>query len=164
MQRRAATWPKSSLVPSRLRRFRMWRHLSSLSEKFAIVLGSKPPLVTRIARTGLGTRLTQVLVCRLDGARKGFNLNDLIWEILCKPLIEKKRFGSLFSTLQKNWNGKFYISQWLRKCVLGLSFRPCKPQKMFRVAVHADGNFYRLPGTSYRVRKYRMYTTCSHAR
>ena len=42
-----------SLVPSRPRRFRMWRHLSSLSGKFA--LGSKPLLVTRIARTGLGT-------------------------------------------------------------------------------------------------------------
>ena len=42
-----------SLVASRPRRFRMWRHLSSLS----IALGSKPPLVTRIARTGLGTRL-----------------------------------------------------------------------------------------------------------
>ena len=50
-----------SLVPSRPRRFRMWRHLSSLSGKSrtprAIALGSKPPLVTRIARTGLGTRL-----------------------------------------------------------------------------------------------------------
>ena len=36
-----------SLVPSRPRQFRMGRHLSSLSGKFA--LGSKPPLVTRIA-------------------------------------------------------------------------------------------------------------------
>ena len=43
-----------SLVPSRPRRFRMWRHLSSLSGKFAIALGSKPPLVTRIARIGPG--------------------------------------------------------------------------------------------------------------
>ena len=32
-----------------------WRHLSCLSGKLA--LGSKPPPVTRIARTGLGTRL-----------------------------------------------------------------------------------------------------------
>ena len=47
-----------SLVLSRPRRFRMWRHLSSLSGKFTIALGSKPPLVTRIARTGLGTRLS----------------------------------------------------------------------------------------------------------
>ena len=31
----------------------MWRHLSSLSGKF----GPKPPLVTRIVRAGLGTRL-----------------------------------------------------------------------------------------------------------
>ena len=45
------------LVPSRPRRFRMWRHLSSLSGKFA--LGSKPSLVTRIAQTGLGTRLVK---------------------------------------------------------------------------------------------------------
>ena len=64
-----------SLVPSRPRRFRMWRHLSSLSGKFAypivmhqlciilspIALGSKPPLVTRIARTGLGTRLVPMV-------------------------------------------------------------------------------------------------------
>ena len=42
-----------SLVPSRPRRFRMWRHLSSSP----IALGSKPPLVIRIARTCLGTRL-----------------------------------------------------------------------------------------------------------
>ena len=38
----------------------MWLHLSGLSGKFAedaIALGSKPPLATRIARTGLGTRL-----------------------------------------------------------------------------------------------------------
>lgn len=45
--------------------------------------------------------MTQVVVCRLDGARKGFNLNELIWEILFKSMIEKMRFGSLFSTLQK---------------------------------------------------------------
>ena len=47
--------------------------------------------------------MTQVVVCRLDGARKrkGFNLNELIWEILYKSMIEKMRFGSLFSTLQK---------------------------------------------------------------
>ena len=50
-----------SLVPSRPWRFRMWRHLSSLSGKFAIALGSKPPLVTRIARTGLGRRLCKFL-------------------------------------------------------------------------------------------------------
>ena len=38
----------------------MCRHLSSLSRKFAedeLALGSKASLVTRIARTGLGTRL-----------------------------------------------------------------------------------------------------------
>ena len=45
--------------------------------------------------------MTQVVVCRLDGARKGFNPNELIWEILYKSMIEKMRFGSLFSTLQK---------------------------------------------------------------
>ena len=45
--------------------------------------------------------MTQVVVCRLDGARKGFNLNELIWEILYKSMIEKMRFGSLFSTLEK---------------------------------------------------------------
>ena len=53
-----------SLVPSRPRQFRMWRHLSSLSGKFAIALGSKPPLVTRIARTGLGTRLERTINLR----------------------------------------------------------------------------------------------------
>ena len=43
-----------SLVPSRPWRFRKWRHLSSLSGKFAEdALGSKTPLVTQIARTGL---------------------------------------------------------------------------------------------------------------
>ena len=47
---------KPSLGPSRPRRSRMWRHLLSLSGKFA--LGSKPPPVTRIAPTGLGTRLS----------------------------------------------------------------------------------------------------------
>ena len=74
-------WHHNSLVPCRPRRFRMWRHLSSLSGKFAedactvvvmsslvnmssdvmwyaaIALGCKPPLVTRIARIGLGARL-----------------------------------------------------------------------------------------------------------
>ena len=44
-----------SLVPGSSRRFRRWRHLSSLSGKFA--LGSKPPPLTRVARTGLGMRL-----------------------------------------------------------------------------------------------------------
>ena len=53
---------RASLVPSRPRRFRMWRHLSSLSGKFA--LGSKPPLVTRIARTGLGTRQVRTWVVK----------------------------------------------------------------------------------------------------
>ena len=53
---------RASLVPSRPRRFRMWRHLSSLSGKFA--LGSKPPLVTRIARTGLGTRQARTWVVK----------------------------------------------------------------------------------------------------
>ena len=37
----------NGLLLSRLRRFRMWR----------LALGSKHPLVTRVARTGLGTRL-----------------------------------------------------------------------------------------------------------
>ena len=45
---------KGSLNPSRPRRFRICRHLSS---KFA--LGSKLPLVTLIARTGLDTRLKE---------------------------------------------------------------------------------------------------------
>ena len=51
-----------SLVPSRPRRFRMWDVTSqacrenSLRKPRAIVLGSKPSQVTRIARTGLGTR------------------------------------------------------------------------------------------------------------
>ena len=43
-----------SVVPSRPRRFRMRRHLSSLSGRS---LSSKPSLVTRIGRTGMGTRL-----------------------------------------------------------------------------------------------------------
>ena len=53
-----------SLVPSRPRRFRMWRHPSSLSGKFAraIALGSKPPPVTWIARSGLCTRLRRVII------------------------------------------------------------------------------------------------------
>ena len=53
---------RASLVPSRPRRFRMWRHLSSLSGKFA--LGSNPPLVTRIARTGLGKRQVRTWVVK----------------------------------------------------------------------------------------------------
>ena len=42
----------------------MWHRLSSLSGKIrqgAVALGSKPSLVTRIARTGLGTRLYESL-------------------------------------------------------------------------------------------------------
>ena len=54
-----STIPPASLAfPVVLGDFRMWRHLSSLSGKLSkIALGSRPPLVTRIARTGLGTRL-----------------------------------------------------------------------------------------------------------
>ena len=44
--------------------------------------------------------MTQVVVCRLDGARKGFTLNVVAWEFLYKSVMEKMRFGSLFSTLQ----------------------------------------------------------------
>ena len=43
----------ASLGPSRPRRFRMWRQQACRE----ICWNSKPPLVTRIARTGLGTRL-----------------------------------------------------------------------------------------------------------
>ena len=37
--------------------------LVGIIRKFAIALGSKPPLVTWIARTGLGTRLYAYLIC-----------------------------------------------------------------------------------------------------
>ena len=63
---------RASLVPSRPRRFRMRRHLSSLSEKFAIVLRSKPPLVTRIAPTGLGTKLAVFTIARIVWAEVSF--------------------------------------------------------------------------------------------
>lgn len=52
-QRWKQTWMCVSLDPRRPRRFRMWRYLSSSP----ITLGSKPPLVIRIALTCLGTRL-----------------------------------------------------------------------------------------------------------
>ena len=50
-------WATTSLVPSRWLRFRMWRHLSSLSGELSGVfaLGSKPSPLTRIAWTGLET-------------------------------------------------------------------------------------------------------------
>ena len=52
-----------SLASSRPRRFRMWRRLSSFVGKIRrgkFALGSKLPLVTRIAPTGLRTRLVNV--------------------------------------------------------------------------------------------------------
>ena len=58
-----ATWTivSTSLVPSRPRRFRMDVTADvtcqACRENLPIALGSKPPLVTRIARTVLGTRL-----------------------------------------------------------------------------------------------------------
>lgn len=49
----------TSLVPRLWLRFRMWRHLSSLSGELSgvFVLGSKPPPLTWIASTSLETRL-----------------------------------------------------------------------------------------------------------
>ena len=49
----------------RPRRFRLWRHPGK-----RIALGSKPPLLTRIVRTGLETRLF-LNVIHLDNIRKG---------------------------------------------------------------------------------------------
>ena len=115
-----------SLVPSRPRRFRKWRHLSSLSEKFAEdALGSKTPLVTQIARTGLGTRLVRSLLGRRSGdwphrLRVGGHVTYLVPKFWIHPLInckyngERKSINSLVGFLGlRLFNSEFFMLVWI---------------------------------------------------
>ena len=75
--------PKNSLIVAKKKKedFRreiiweffplIWTFLPFFARPRAIALGSKPPLVTRIARTGLGTRLRQSVFFSLMNKTKG---------------------------------------------------------------------------------------------
>ena len=81
-----------SLVLSRPRRFRMWRHLSK-PPLVTSGLTSGQPLVIQIARTGLGTRLRPATV----------RARDVVYPINNSSLRQPRRHAGRLSLRKKPW-------------------------------------------------------------